>query len=73
MTPVTVVAKIKREHFISAIFKEMREDLFYKIILLRSTPYFKELSPYSLVTIASNVDVKEMKYGEVLIYEGEVP
>jgi hypothetical protein len=63
-----VVAKIKREHFISAIFKQMSEELFYKIILLRSTDYFKELSPYSLVIIASSIEVKELKYGEVLIH-----
>lgn len=68
MSDVVVVAKIKREHFISAIFKEMREELFYKIILLRSTAYFAELSPYSLVIIASTIEVKELKYGEVLIY-----
>jgi CRP-like cAMP-binding protein len=51
----------------------MSEELFYKIVLLRQTPYFKDLSPYSLVTIASNVEVKEMKYGEVLIQQGDFP
>ncbi len=67
LTEETVVAKIQRGDFISSIFQEMSEELFYKIVLLRQTPYFKDLSPYSLVTIASNVEVKEMKYGEVLI------
>jgi hypothetical protein len=67
LTEDTVVAKIQRGNFIASIFQEMSEELFYKIVLLRQTPYFKDLSPYSLVTIASNVEVKEMKYGEVLI------
>ena len=68
MSEEVVVAKVKRKHFISAIFKQMSEELFYKIILLRSTDYFKELSPYSLVIIASTIEVKELKYGEVLIH-----
>lgn len=73
ITEDTVVAKIDKQEFIAAIFQEMSEELFYKIVLLRSTPYFSDLSPYSLVTIASNVEVKEMNYGDVVIYQGEVP
>lgn len=68
-----MVAKIDKKEFIAAIFQEMSEELFYKIVLLRSTPYFSDLSPYSLVTIASNVEVKEMAYGEIVIHQGEVP
>lgn len=68
ITEDTVVAVINKKEFIAAIFQEMSEELFYKIVLLRSTPYFSDLSPYSLVTIASNVEVKEMNYGDVVIY-----
>ena len=55
-----------KHKFIEALFKEMQQELFYKIILLRNTPYFEQLSPYSLTIIASNVEVREVKYGEVI-------
>jgi len=45
----------------------MQQELFYKIILLQNTNFFEELSPYSLTIIASNVEVREVKYGEVLV------
>lgn len=51
----------------------MRQELFYKIILLRKSPYFECLSPYSLVMLASNIDVREYKYGEVILNQGEIP
>ena len=69
----TVVAKIKKEDFIKCVFKEMRQELFYKIVLLRNTLYFKELSPYSLVILASNIEVREVKYGSVVLTQGQVP
>ena len=50
-----------------ALFAEMQQELFYKIILLRNTKYFEQLSPYSLTIMASNVEVREVKYGEVII------
>jgi signal-transduction protein with cAMP-binding, CBS, and nucleotidyltransferase domain len=51
----------------------MRAELMYKILLLWQTPYFKELSPYSLIMFASICNVKEYKYGEIVIAQGEVP
>ena len=69
----TVVAKIKKSDFIKCIFKEMRQELFYKIVLLRSTVYFRELSPYSLVILASNIEVREVKYGSVILTQGQAP
>ena len=56
-----------------ALFSEMQQELFYKIILLQNTNFFEELSPYSLTIIASNVEVREVKYGEVLVQQGQVP
>ena len=63
----TITISIEKEKFMGALFKEMTQELFYKIILLRNTPYFDELSPYSLTIIASNVEVREVKYGEVVV------
>ena len=65
-TKSTVTVSIMKHKFIEALFKEMQQELFYKIILLRNTPYFEQLSPYSLTIIASNVEVREVKYGEVI-------
>jgi hypothetical protein len=73
LTDEVVIGRIDKQEFVSAIFSNMSEELFFKISLLRSTPYFSDLSPYSLVTIASNVEVREVKAGEVVIYQGEVP
>ena len=40
----TITISIQKELFMDALFKEMTQELFYKIILLRNTPYFDELS-----------------------------
>lgn len=41
--------------------------------MLRNTLYFRELSPYSLVILASNIEVREVKYGSVILTQGKVP
>jgi len=55
------------------MFVEMHQELFYKISLLRNTEFFNGLSPYALVVIASNVEVREYSYGEPIVKQGEVP
>jgi len=55
-----------KHKFIEALFKEMQHALSSNTISLRNTPYFEQLSPYSLTIIASNVEVREVKYGEVI-------
>lgn len=45
----------------------------YKILLFRKTPYFQELSPYSLIIFASICEVKEFKYGEIILSQGQRP
>ena len=59
--------------FISAIFAEIRVELMYKLMLFHRTPFFKELSPYSLITFASLCEVKSFKYGEIIVTQGEKP
>lgn len=61
------VLKIPKQDFILAIFAEMRSELMFKILLFRNTPYFKELSPYSLIMFASICEVKDFKYGEIVV------
>ena len=69
----TITISIQKDRFMEALFAEMQQELFYKIILLRNTPYFEQLSPYSLTIMASNVEVREVKYGEVIVQQGSVP
>ena len=69
----TITVSISKEKFMGALFQEMSLELFYKIILLRNTSFFEELSPYSLMIIASNVEVREVKYGEVIVQQGYAP
>ena len=48
----------------------MRVELMYKILLFQKTPYFKDLSPYSLIMFASICEVKEYKLGEIIVQQG---
>ncbi len=59
--------RIPKNEFIQAIFAEMRVELMFKILLFNKTPYFQELSPYSLIMFASICEVKDYKYGEIII------
>jgi CRP-like cAMP-binding protein len=45
----------------------------FKILLFRNTPYFKELSPYSLIMFASICEVKDYKYGEIVVTQDDKP
>jgi hypothetical protein len=45
----------------------MKSELYSKIMMLRNAEFFSDLSPYALVILASNVEVREFKYGDVLI------
>ena len=65
--------KIPKQKFIEAIFAEMRVELMFKILLFRKTPYFQELSPYSLIMFASICEVVDYKYGEIIVPQGEKP
>ena len=39
-TDETITISIKKDDFMNALFKEMQQELFYKIILLQKTQYF---------------------------------
>lgn len=51
----------------------MSIELIFKILLFRKTPYFSELSPYSLIMFASICEVKDYKYGEIVVSQGDKP
>ena len=54
-----IALKIPKSDYISAIFASMSVELMFKISLFSKTPYFSELSPYSLIMFASICEVKD--------------
>ena len=45
----------------------MKEFLYNKIITLKKIPFLEDLSSYSLAILAYNVNVKQYKYGDIII------
>ena len=70
---VTYLLQIDKSLFLQALFQEINEDKFYKILLLRRLKFFEELSPYSLYMLASQLEVREYKYGEIIMEQGQIP
>jgi hypothetical protein len=56
-----------RKEFASVLFKEMKDALFEKIISLKNSEFFESISPYALVVLCSNVEIKEFSYGDVIV------
>ena len=40
---------------------------------LKQAEFFNELSPYSLVILAQNVEIETVNYGELIVKQGETP
>ena len=55
------------------MFKEVKNDIFDKINCLKQCYLFKDISPYGLFFVASNVTVKEFSYGQVMLNQHDVP
>jgi hypothetical protein len=45
----------------------MKTELYTKIMMLKNAEFFSDLSPYALVILASNVHIKDFKYGDVIV------
>jgi hypothetical protein len=67
-----LLIRIRRDEYLAALFQEINHELFYKIDLLKKTSFFEDLSPYALLVIASNVEVREYKYGEQIIKQDQI-
>ncbi len=48
----------------------MKDNLYNKIMMLKNTEFFEDLSPYALVILASNIQVREYQLGDVIIRQG---
>ena len=62
-----LLIRIRREEYLEALLHEMNHELFFKIDLLKKTSFFDDLSPYALLVIASNVEVRDYTYGQEII------
>lgn len=45
----------------------MKDSLYEKIIALKNSEFFESISPYALVVICSNIEMKEFSYGDVIM------
>lgn len=55
-----------RKEFASVLFQEMKDSLYQKIKALKNSEFFEDISPYALVILCSNVEMKEFSYGDVI-------
>lgn len=56
-----------RKAFANVLFQEMRDSLYEKIITLKNSEFFESISPYALVILCSNIEIKEYSYGDVIV------
>jgi hypothetical protein len=56
-----------KKEFANVLFKEMKDSLYEKIIALKNSEFFESISPYALVVICSNIEIKEFSYGDVIM------
>ena len=47
-----------KKEFANVLFKEMKDTLYEKIMALKNSEFFSSISPYALVVICSNVEIK---------------
>lgn len=56
-----------RRVFSDVLFRDMMDSLYEKIIAMRSSEFFENLSPYAMVILCSNVELHEYSYGDVIL------
>lgn len=61
------VLTFDRQAFANVLFQEMKDSLYEKIITLKNSEFFESISPYALVILCSNIEIKEYKYGDVIV------
>jgi len=56
-----------RKEFSEVLFQEIKETLYEKIVALKNSEFFESISPYALVILCSNVEVKEYGFGDIIV------
>lgn len=51
----------------------MKDSLYEKIITLKNSEFFESISPYALVVLCSNIEIKEYSYGDVIVRQQKEP
>lgn len=51
----------------------MMNSLYEKIMSMRNSEFFENLSPYAMVILCSNVELVEYKYGDVILRQETEP
>ena len=59
----TILLQIDKKEFLKAIFEVMSEEMFIKIQLLKRSPYFNQMTAYSLYKLASMISLEKLKEG----------
>lgn len=62
-----------RKAFTDILFKDVMDSLYEKIIAMRNSEFFSQLSPYAMVILCSNVELCEYKYGDVILRQEMEP
>lgn len=61
------VLVFERRQFTDVLFKDMMDSLYEKIMCMRNSEFFENLSPYAMVILCSNIELQEYSYGDVIL------
>ena len=61
------VLVFERRQFTDVLFKDMMDSLYEKIMCMRNSEFFENLSPYAMVILCSNIELHEYSYGDVIL------
>jgi CRP-like cAMP-binding protein len=62
-----------RKTFTDVLFKDMMDSLYEKILCMRNSEFFQNLSPYAMVILCSNIELQEYCYGDVILRQETEP
>ena len=57
----------ERRVFTDILFKDVMDSMYEKIVAMRNSDFFSQLSPYAMVILCSNVELCEYSYGDVIL------
>lgn len=63
----------ERRTFSDVLFKDMKDSLYEKIVCMRNSKFFENLSPYAMVILCSNIELHEYSYGDVILRQNTEP
>ena len=64
---------IDRERLSELLFKEIKESLLSRILFLKHSEFFNDVSPYALVILASKMQLRTYNYGDIIVKQGVPP